>query len=71
MAYNDYHINLGVDRETKAVERDERTYLRIDCYTANGRYKGNYQAGYIVTETGEYIVGRYDDINAETIEWIK
>jgi len=71
MAYNDYHINLGVDRKAKAVEREDKVFLRIDCYTANGRYKGNYKAGYIVKGTGEYVVGRYDDINAEAVEWLK
>lgn len=69
MAYNDYHIDLGSDRKAKAVEREGKIFLRIDCYTPNGRYKGNYKAGYIKDDC--YTVGRYDDINAETMEWLK
>jgi len=68
MANKDYHINLGVDREAKAVKKDGKIFFRIDCFTLNGRYKGNYKAGYI--QDGTYHIGRYDEINAETLEWI-
>jgi len=69
MAYNDYHINLGSERKAKAAEKEDKIFLRIDCYTANGRYKGSYKSGYIKDDC--YIVGRCDDINAETMEWLK
>lgn len=68
MAYNNYNINIGIDRKVITREKDGRTYLTIACYTANGRYKGNYKAGYV--ENGTYVCGRYDDINAIEKEYI-
>ena len=74
MKDNDYHINLGVEREvmSKVWEKDgqKRTYLSINCYTLNGRFKGSYKCGYINMHTGEYVCGRFDDVNAETMEYV-
>ena len=74
MKDNDYHINLGVEREvmSKVWEKDgqKRTYLSINCYTLNGRFKGSYKCGYINMHTGEYVCGRFDDVNAETMEHV-
>lgn len=74
MAYNDYHINAGVDRQVSAKlwEKDgaKRVYLAIQCYTANGRFKGSYKAGYVDQVTNQYAVGKYDDVDAEGMEYI-
>jgi len=71
MAWSDYHINLGAERKARAVEKEDRIVLRIDCYTLHGKYKGNYKAGYYDLKNERYVVGQYDDINAETSEWLK
>lgn len=74
MLYSDYHINLGVDRQvqSKVWEKNgqKREYLTIACFTGNGRYKGSYKCGYVDLVTNEYVCGRYDDVNAETMEYI-
>lgn len=74
MASNDYHINLGIDREVseKKWEKNgqKRTYLSINCYTANGRFKGSYKAGYVDMVTNEYVCGKYDDVNAADKEYV-
>lgn len=74
MAYGDYHINLGSEREvrSKIWEKGDqkREYLKIDCFTANGRYKGSYNCGYVDLVTNEYICGRYDDVDAANKEYI-
>lgn len=74
MAYNDYHINAGVDRQVVAKnwEKDgaKRVYLAIQCYTANGRFKGSYKAGYVDQVANKYIVGKYDDVDAANMEYI-
>lgn len=75
MAYNCKYINLGIDRvvTAKLYEKNgsKRTYLNINCYTANGRYKGQYKAGYVDMATGQYVVTKYDDINGEKKEYLK
>ena len=64
MMYSDYHINAGIDRKvvTKDWEKDgeKRTYIKVYCYTANGRYKGSYDMGYIDNVTNTYIPGEFD-----------
>lgn len=74
MAMNDYHINLGVDRQvwSKTWEKNgkRREYLTISCYTSNGRNKGSYKCGYVDLVTNEYVCGKYDDVNAMTKEYI-
>lgn len=70
MAYNDYHINAGVDRQVVARKKEDRTYLTIACYTANGRFKGSYKCGYVDMVTNEYVCGRYDDVNAADKEYV-
>ena len=64
-AENDYHITHGFKREAKARNDESagRTYIRIDCYTLKGNYKGNYKCGYINNETGEYVFGQYDEVD--------
>lgn len=68
MAYSDYHINAGIDRQAnvKMWEKGDakRAYLTINCYTANGRFKGSYKCGYVDLVTNQYIVGKYDDVDA-------
>lgn len=63
-AYNDYRITAGIERKAKSKrwEKDgeKRDYIRIDCYTLNGKYKGNYQCGYVNVDTGEYAPGEID-----------
>lgn len=68
MVYGDYHINLGVDRKVATRVNGSRTYLTISCYTANGKYKGNYKAGYV--ENNTYVCGNYDDIDALNKEYV-
>ena len=74
MASNDYHINLGTDRQvqSKVWEKNgqKRMYLSINCYTVNGRFKGSYKCGYVDMVTNEYVCGRYDDVNAENKEYV-
>ena len=64
MMYGDYRIHAGYDRKvaTKDWEKDgkKRTYIKIYCYTANGRYKGSYDMGYIDNVTNTYIPGEID-----------
>lgn len=75
MAYNCKYINLGVDRvvTVKLWEKGDRkrTYLNINCYTSNRRYKGQYKAGYVDMVTGQYVVTKYDDIDAQRKEYIR
>lgn len=74
MAYNDYHINAGVDRQVqsriKEVSGEKREYLSIACFTAAGRFKASYKCGYVNIDTNEYVCGKYDDVNAESKEYI-
>lgn len=74
MAYGNYHIHLGVDRTVseKKWEKDgnKRTYLAINCYTANRRFKGSYKCGYVDMVTNEYVCGKYDDVDAENMEYV-
>lgn len=74
MAYNDYHINLGTDRQaqSKVWEKNgqKREYLTITCFTGNGRFKGAYKCGYVDLVTNEYVCGKWDEVNAMTKEYI-
>ena len=74
MAYSDYHINAGIDRTVSAKlwEKGEskRTYLAINCYTGNGRFKRSYKCGYVDMVTGEYVCGSYDDVDAANKEYV-
>lgn len=65
-----HHIHLGMERKVAEVERHGRIYLNIYCYTLSGKYKGAYKCGCVDKETGEYQVGPYDDVNAETMQWL-
>lgn len=75
MAYNNYHIHAGVDREvtTSLWKKDgkERTYIDIKCYSLARNLKGTYKCGYVDMLTGEYVCGKYDDVNAETMAYLK
>ena len=64
------HIHLGMERKVTEAERHGQIYLGIYCYTLNGKYKGAYKCGWVNLETGEYQVGPYDDVNAETMQWL-
>lgn len=74
MAYGDYHINAGIDRQVsvKKWEKDDakRAYLAINCYTANGRFKGAYKCGYVDLITNKYVVSKYDDVDAANKQYI-
>lgn len=74
MLYGNKYINLGIERTVvaKPWEKGEskRMYLAINCYTENGRYKGQYKAGYVDMITGEYVLTRYDDVDARSKEYI-
>lgn len=67
LAYTDYRINAGIEREAVAREYEKdgksRTYINIYCYTMSRNFKGSYKCGYIDNETGEYVFGKYDDID--------
>jgi hypothetical protein len=69
MADTDYHINAGIERRAVAKMKDGKQYIRIDCYTLNGKYKGNYKCGNIDAD-GNYSVGAYDDVNLDTMQYI-
>ena len=74
MAYNDYHINAGIDRrvDVKVWEKNgaKRAYLTINCYTAAGRGKGAYKCGYVDLVANQYVVGKYDDVDAARKQYI-
>lgn len=74
MAENDYHIHDGIIREVVAKnwKKDEkdRTYFSIRCYTLARRLKKEYKCGYFDNIAKQYVVSRYDDVNAETKECI-
>ena len=65
-----HRIHLGMERKVVEVERHGHIYLAVYCYTLNGKYKGAYKCGCVNKGTGEYQTGPYDDINAETMQWI-
>ena len=71
MTSGNIYINLGIKRTvaTRRVEKDgqKRTYIRIDCYTLNGRYKGNYKLGYVDEVTGEYVFDSTAEFDLEII----
>lgn len=74
MTYNHYHISLGMERKVSVKKWEKngskRMYLNIDCYTLAGNYKGQYKCGYVDMVSGNYVVGKYDDVNAEKKEYI-
>lgn len=74
MMYNDYHINAGIEREVKiniwGKGGKKRAYLEIVCFTLNGRYKGKYKAGCVDLVANEYVTTKYDEIDAQNMEWI-
>lgn len=74
MAYGDYHINAGIDRRVtvKTWESGDtkRAYLTINCYSANGCGKGSYKCGYVDLVTNQYVVGKYDDVDATNKQYI-
>lgn len=69
MTSGNIYINLGMVRKvaTKHWEKDEakRTYIRIDCYTLSGNYKGNYKLGYVDEVTGEYVFDNSAEFDLE------
>lgn len=68
MADNDYHINDGMIREVVAKnwkkEEKDRTYLSIKCYTLAGRLKREYKCGYFDNIKKQYVVSKWDDVDA-------
>lgn len=74
MMYNNIYIHAGVERSVSAKlwekNGNKRTYLAINCYTANGRFKGSYKCGYVDMVTNEYVCGKYDDVDAANKEYI-
>lgn len=74
MMYADYHIHAGAERKVSAKlwekNGNKRMYLAINCYSLMGHRKGQYKAGYVDMLTNQYVVGGYDDVNAETMEYI-
>ena len=74
IAYDCAYIHMGIDRrvQSKVWEKNgqKREYLTIACFTGNGRYKGSYKCGYVDLVTNTYVCGAYDDVNAETLEYI-
>lgn len=74
MMYTNIYIHAGIDRivSSKLWEKNgnKRTYLAINCYTANGRFKRAYKCGYVDMITNEYVCCKYDDVNAMNKEYI-
>ena len=74
MAYNDYHINAGIDRQASSniweKNGQKRAYLTINCYSVAGRFKGSYKAGYVDMTANTYVCGKYDDVDAANMEYI-
>lgn len=74
MAYNDYHIHAGYERRavSKLWEKgdEKRAYLAIRCYTYAGRFKRSYKAGYVDLVSNQYVIGKWDDVDAEKMECI-
>ena len=74
MIYTNIYIHAGVERTVSAKlwekNGNKRTYLAINCYTANGRFKGSYKCGYVDMVTNEYVCGKYDDVDAANKEYI-
>lgn len=70
MAYSDYHIHAGTERKAVAKEWEKgdlhRNYIKIYCYTLNGRYKGSYSCGYVDMVSGEYVYTSKDEVNLFT-----
>ena len=66
-AYSDYRINAGIERKasSKVWEKGDqkREYIKINCYTLNGKFKGKYDCGYVDMITGEYVFTDRDEIN--------
>ena len=74
MIYTNIYIHAGVERTVSAKlwekNGNKRMYLAINCYTANGRFKGSYKCGYVDMVTNEYVCGKYDDVDAANKEYI-
>ena len=74
ITYNNVYIHAGVERSVSAKlwekNGNKRMYLAINCYTANGRFKGSYKCGYVDMVTNEYVCGKYDDVDAANKEYI-
>lgn len=74
MAYECKYINAGISRTVSAKEWEKngnkRTYLAINCYTGNGKFKGSYKCGYVDMVTNEYVCGRYDEVDAQNKAYI-
>lgn len=74
MAYSDYHIHAGMERHatSKIWEKNnqKRAYLAINCFSLSGNFKGSYKCGYVDMLTNSYVCGRYDEVNAEKMEYI-
>lgn len=74
LSWNCIYINAGMVRRVreKMWEKGEakRNYLSIDCYTLAGRHKRTYKCGYVDMVTGEYVVTRWDDVDALKKEYI-
>ena len=74
MLYGNKYITTGIDRVVEAKEwakeGKKRTYFNIRCYSAAGNYKGQYKCGYVDMLTGEYVVTKWDDVNAMSKEYI-
>lgn len=66
-AYSDYHINAGVERKAvaKVWEKNgmSRTYISIQCFTLNGRFKKSYDCGYIDNNNGEYVTTNRTEVD--------
>lgn len=74
MIYTNIYIHAGVERTVSAKQWEKngnkRTYLSINCYTANGKFKRSYKCGYVDMVTNEYVCGKYDDVDAANKEYI-
>lgn len=74
MAYSCDYIHAGIKRDVVAKEwsknGNKRTYLNINCYSMAGNYKGQYKCGYVDMVTGEYVVTKYDEVDALNKKYI-
>lgn len=72
--YGNIYIHAGISREVSAnlweKNGKKRMYLDIRCYSLAGNHKGTYKCGYVDMLTNQYTCSKWDDVNAETLEYV-
>ncbi len=73
--YSSKYINAGIERKVVAKDWEKdgksRTYIKINCYSLAGNYKGSYDCGYWDNVASEYVAptrhGGYDIVGDDII----